>query len=63
MHYHMLRFCQNTRPDFLAHNTPTPRISELESLVSFQSFLSPCAPKALVALTQIGHPSSNPLLT
>jgi len=26
-------------------------------------FLSPCAPKALVALTQIGHPSCGPSLT
>ena len=26
-------------------------------------FLSPCAPKALVALTQIGHPSCDPSLT
>ena len=22
--YHMMRFCQNTSPDFLARNTPTP---------------------------------------
>jgi len=27
IHYHMLRFCQNTRPGFLARNTPTPLIS------------------------------------
>jgi len=28
IYYHMLRFCQNTRPRFLARNTPTPLISD-----------------------------------
>jgi len=28
IHYHMMRFCQNTRPGFLARNTPTPLISD-----------------------------------
>jgi len=28
IHYHMLRFCPNTRPGFLARNTPTPLVSE-----------------------------------
>ena len=28
INYHMLRFCQNTRPGFLARNTPTPLISD-----------------------------------
>jgi len=35
IHYQMLRFCQNTRPGFFAHNTPTPLI--LESLGSSDS--------------------------
>jgi len=26
--YHMMRFCQNTRPGFLARNTPKPLISD-----------------------------------
>jgi len=33
IHYHRMRFCQITRPGFLAHNTPTPLISD--SLGSF----------------------------
>ena len=34
IHIHMLHFCQNTCPGFLARNTPTPLISEsLGSLV------------------------------
>jgi len=37
IHYHMLHFCQNTRPGLLAHNTPTPLISE--SLGSLESKL------------------------
>jgi len=45
IHYHMLRFCQDTHPAWM------------------QSFLSPCAPKALVALTQIGLLSCDPSLT
>jgi len=28
IHYHMMRFYQNTRPGFLARNTPTPLISD-----------------------------------
>jgi len=33
--YHMLHFCQNTRPGLFARNTPTPLISEsLEGLDS-----------------------------
>jgi len=28
IHYHILHFCQNTRPDFLARNTPMPLISD-----------------------------------
>jgi len=27
IHYQLIRFCQNTRPSFLARNTPTPLIS------------------------------------
>jgi len=65
IHYHILRFCQNTRPGFLAHNTPTPLFQDHSGFCKlpsndweffqndwkfFQSFLSPCAPKALVAL-------------
>ena len=61
IHYHMLRFCKNTHPGFLARNMPTPLISD--SLGSLESFWSPCAPKALVALIQIGHPSCDPSLT
>ena len=34
IHYHMLRFCQNTCPGFLARNTPTPLISESLSMPS-----------------------------
>jgi len=64
IHKYMLRFCENTRLGFLARNTPTPLISDsfgsLESFLS--SCLSPCAPKALGALTQIGHPSFDPSL-
>ena len=71
IHYHILRFCQNTRPVFLARNTLTPLILDsLGSLESFlsscapvQSFLSPCAPKALGALTQIGHPNCDLSIT
>jgi len=37
IHYHMLRFCQNTRPSFLARNTPTPLI--LDSLGSLDSVI------------------------
>jgi len=29
IHDHMMRFCQNTRPGFLARNTPTLLISDL----------------------------------
>ena len=65
IHYHILRFCQNTRPGFLAHNTPTPLFQDHSGFCKlpsndweffqndwkfFQAFLSPCAPKALVAL-------------
>jgi len=33
IHYHILRFCQNTRPGFVARNTPTPLNSDsLKSL-------------------------------
>jgi len=33
IHYHMMRFCQNTRPGFLARNTPALLISDsLDSL-------------------------------
>jgi len=41
--YHIMRFCQNTRPDFFACNTPTPLISE--SLGSLDSVIleSMCA--------------------
>jgi len=34
IHYHMLRFFRNTRPGFLARNTPTPLV--LESLGSLE---------------------------
>ena len=29
IHYHMMCFCQNMRPGFLARNTPTPLMSDL----------------------------------
>jgi len=29
IHYHMLRFCQNTGHAFLGRNTPTPLISDI----------------------------------
>jgi len=34
IHYHVLCFCQNTRPGFLARNTHTPLIQVSESLRS-----------------------------
>jgi len=37
MHYHMLRFCQNTRPGFLARSTPTPLIMISKSLESLET--------------------------
>jgi len=42
IYYHMLRFCQNTHPGFLARNTPTPLISD--SLGSLEEHLiGPCS--------------------
>ena len=35
IHYHMLRFFQNTRPGFLARNTPTPLVLESLSSLDF----------------------------
>ena len=63
IHYHMMRSCHNTRPAFLARNTPMPLISDIYLVAWMQLFLSPCAPKALVVLTQIGHMSCDPSLT
>jgi len=37
IHYHMLHFCQNTHPGFLARSTPTPLIMISESLGSLET--------------------------
>jgi len=42
IHYYMIRFCQNTRPGFLARNTPTPLISNSLGRLDAVIFESMC---------------------
>jgi len=60
IHYHMMRVCQNTRPGFLARNTPTPLISDSLGSWDTVSLEFMCTKGTL---TQIGHLSCDPSLT